>query len=104
MHNSADNAPSNNFSYSCKPDCSVYYHNHLSQEGEKLDSSLREFTIKFKTKPYQDLFQHELDGNTDADTKMNPLMVTESMGSETAGQVIAYTTLILSAQYYIHTF
>jgi len=31
-------------------------------------------------------------------------MVTESTGSETAGQVIAYTTLILSTQYHMHTF
>jgi len=103
MHNSADTAPCNNFPYFCKPDCSVYNHNHLPQEGETLDSSLIEFTIKFKTRPSQDPFRHGLDCNADTD-KNNPLMVTESTGSKTAGQVIAYTTLILSTQYRTHTF
>jgi len=51
----------------------------------------------------QDPFQHGLDRNADTG-KNNPLMVTESTGSETAGQVIAYTTLILSTQYRTHTF
>jgi len=60
-----------------------------------LDSSLIEFTIEFKTRRSQDPFQHGLDRNTDTG-KNNPLMVTESTGSEMAGQVIAYTTLILS--------
>jgi len=60
-----------------------------------LNSSLIEFTIKFKTRPSQDPFRHGLDCNVDTD-KNNPLMVTESMGSKMAGQVIAYTTLILS--------
>jgi len=68
-----------------------------------LDSSLIEFTIKFKTRPSQDPFRHGLDCNADTD-KNNPLMVTKSTGSKMAGQVIAYTTLILSTQYCTHTF
>jgi len=82
MHNSANTAPCNDFPYSCKPNCSVYDHNCLPQEGEMLDSSLIEFTIEFKTRWSQDPFQHGLDRNLDTG-KNNPLMVTKSTGSVT---------------------
>ncbi len=35
---------------------------------------------------------------------MNPFMSTSSPGCQVAGQIIAYTTLVLSTQYCMHTF
>ena len=35
---------------------------------------------------------------------MNPFMSTSSSGHQVAGQITAYATLVLSAQYHMHTF
>ena len=99
MSNSTDTAPNNTFPFLCKPDCTVYHHNHCPQEG--LNFSLTEFIIEFKTTVNQDPFRHDQDPK--ADTK-NPLMVHNSKGSDTAGQVIAYAAMLLGTQYRTHAF
>ena len=90
MFNSTDTAPNNTFPFLCKPDYTVYHHNHCPQEG--LNSSLTEFIIEFKTTVNQDPFWCNQDPKVN--TK-NPFMVHDSKGSDTAGQVIAYAAMLL---------
>ena len=97
-----DKAPHGNFPFACRPDCSVY-----RAEGDhsrlKLDSSLVEFSIEFKT---------SLDHNpftlkpilSESDPLENPFMSTSSHGVQTAGQITAYASFALSAQYRTHLF
>ena len=49
----------------------------------------------------QDPFQRDQDPKVD--TK-NPLMAHNSKGSNTAGQVITYTAMLLGTQYWTHAF
>jgi len=68
--------------------------------------SLIKFLIEFKTTADQDPFI--VDPLTPPENKdpmvMNPFMSTSSSGHQVAGQITAYTTLVLSAQYHMHTF
>lgn len=91
------------FPFSLQPDCSVY-----SNEGDRnpkpgLDFNLVDFVIEFKTASSQDPFSHREPVNS-TDDKRNPLMSTTSTAHRVAGQITAYATMILGAQYRTHTF
>ncbi len=96
-----DQAPHSSFPFNLKPDCSVYAN---SEEMEKksemyLNSSCVNFVIKFKRKPEADPFSDNL-----SEGGSNPFACPTGPTLIILGQLTAYTTLILSAQYHTHMF
>ncbi|KAH9015180.1 hypothetical protein EDB84DRAFT_1277390 [Lactarius hengduanensis] len=99
-----DKAPYTRFTFSCQPDCSVYRSG--SDHNHELNSALVEFPVEFKTTTDQDPFVADLPmspGNKGLAIE-NPFMSTSYSGRLVAGQITAYATLVLSAQYRTHTF
>ena len=100
-----DRAPGtgSKFPFICQPDVSVYSCD--SDHKFELNSTLIEFLLEFKATPDQDPFvikpisPPDLEFATD-----NPFMSTTSLGRHVAGQITAYATSILSAQYRTHVF
>src|SRR5713226_8282137 len=96
-----DQAPHSSFPFNLKPDCSVYAN---SKEMEKksetyLNSSCVDFIIEFKRKPEADPF-----ANNSSEGGSNPFACPTGPTLIILGQLTAYTTLILSAQYRMHIF
>jgi hypothetical protein len=104
-----DNVPDSLMSFSCRPDCTVMNRDHIDLNPElesKLDSSLAEFFIEFKTKKHDDPFRLKPTAdNTEADNTEGRLMhMAKGEASTVTGQITAYTTSILGTQYRTHTF
>src|SRR5258708_13032466 len=96
-----DQAPYSSFPFNLKPDCSVYAN---SEEMEKksemyLNSSCVNFVIEFKCKPEADPFADNL-----SEGGSNPFACPTGPTLIILGQLTAYTTSILSAQYRMHMF
>jgi hypothetical protein len=94
-----DKAPYSEFTFSCPPDCSVYssdVHKH------ELNSSSLEFPIVFKSSLDQDPFA--INPIPSEYEQVNSFMSTTGAGCLVAGQITAYATLTLSAQYRTHVF
>ena len=104
-----DNVPDSLMSFSCRPDCTVMNRDHIDLNPElesKLDSSLAEFFIEFKTKKHDDPFRLKPTAdNTEADNTEGRLMhMAKGEASTVTGQITDYTTSILGTQYRTHTF
>ena len=95
-------ASNNKFPYSCQPDCSVYSNESDRNPGPGLDSCLVDFVIEFKTAWNQDPFSREWVESTN--NERNPLMNSAPLAHNVAGQITAYATMVLGAQYRTHTF
>jgi hypothetical protein len=98
-----DKASYSKFTFSCQPDISVY----SKETNHKFENnlSLVEFPIEFKTTVDQDPFVVNPVPSSDTHpTTKYPFMSTTSQGCLTAGQITAYATSILSAQYRTHIF
>jgi hypothetical protein len=82
-----------------KPDCSVYTKDKY--KGKKLKFSLVDFIIEFKknTDPFVDP-----NSQPNSPENLNPFVCSEGPGLLNLGQITAYATSILSAQYRTHTF
>jgi hypothetical protein len=96
-----DKAPYSKFTFTCQPDCSVYssdVHKH------ELNSSYLEFPIAFKSSPDQDPFVINPIPSDSEHEPLNPFMNTTRAGRHVAGQITAYATLTLGAQYRTHVF
>jgi hypothetical protein len=95
-----DRAPYTKFTFSCQPDCSVY-----SSDQSTLDLTLIKFPIEFKTTLDQDPFAVKPISPSELESAAkNPFMSMTSNGRQVAGQITAYATSVLSAQYCTHTF
>jgi hypothetical protein len=102
-----DEAPNSHFPFTLKPDCSVYQEDC---DEENFDMSRVEFVIEFKSGPKEDPFvdepklksTEELDPNSTEE--FNPFVCTEGPTRTVLGQLTAYATAVLSAQYRTHTF
>jgi Fungal protein kinase len=98
-----DKVPHTKFPFRCQPDCCVYSAD--SGHNNTLDSSLIECLIEFKTGSDYDPFeQHVRSQSTAARSVRNPFMSTSLSGRKVAGQITAYATWVLSAQYRTHVF
>lgn len=98
-----DKAPHSKFSFSCQPDFSVYSSESDHKFG--LNSTLIEFPLEFKTTLDQDPFVVKPKSPSDQESAIeNPFMSATDRGRQVAGQITAYATLILSAQYRTHAF
>ena len=99
-----DRVPNSKFPYQCQPNCSVY--DTARNHNNNLNSSLIKLVIEFKTGSDSDPFVDPrlLKKSKVGDTFRNPFMVTSSKAQVVAGQIIAYATLVLSAQYHTHVF
>ena len=76
-----------------------------SNHNFQLNSTLIEFPLEFKSTPDQDPFAIKPVPSSDLNSvTKNPFMSTTNLGRQVAGQITAYATLILSAQYHTHTF
>src|SRR5260370_12772069 len=96
-----DKAQHSSFPFNLKPDCSVYAN---SEEMEKklemyLNSSCVDFVIEFKCKPEADPF-----ADNSSEGGSNPFACPTGPTLIILGQLTAYTTSILSAQYCMHMF
>ncbi len=96
-----DQAPHSSFPFNLKPNCLVYAN---SEEMEKkletyLNSSCVDFIIKFKHKPEVDPF-----ADNSSEGGSNPFACPTGPTLIILGQLTAYATSILSAQYHTHTF
>src|SRR5258707_12471250 len=96
-----DQAPHSSFPFNLKPDCSVYAN---SEEMEKksemyLNLSCVDFIIEFKHKPEADPF-----ADNSSEGGSNPFTCPTGPTLIILGQLTAYATLILSAQYHMHMF
>jgi len=96
-----DQAPYSSFPFNLKPNCSVYAN---SEEMEKksetyLNSSCVDFVIEFKCKPEADPF-----ADNSSEGGSNPFACPTGPTLIILGQLTAYATLILSAQYCMHVF
>ena len=82
------------------PDCSVYENtNELKNKKEMyLNFSYVDFIIEVKREPRFDPFGDKSDGGT------SNYMCAEGSALSTLGQLTAYASSILSAQYHTHTF
>ena len=87
------------FTFSCQPDCSVY--SRESEHNFELNSALIEFPIEFKLTADHDPFVVKPSPDL---ANENPFMRVTSPGRHVAGQITAYATSIMSAQYRTHTF
>ena len=95
--------PNSKFTFSCQPDFSVYA--KRSDHKFNLNSSLIEFPIEFKTTTDQDPFVVKPVSSSDFDSSIeNPFMSATTSGRIAAGQITAYATSIMSAQYHTHAF
>ncbi|KAI9511079.1 hypothetical protein F5148DRAFT_994260 [Russula earlei] len=96
--------PDTRFSFTCRPDCAVY--DRSIDHKNKFNSSLTEFAIEFKANPNHSPFINPPSSdNKDSGSTEEVSMMNRSMhGNEAAGQIVAYATLILGAQYRTHTF
>ncbi len=96
-----DQAPHSSFPFNLKPDCLVYANNEEMEKKSEmyLNSSCVDFVIKFKHKPEADPFADNLSegGSNSFTCPTGPTLII-------LGQLTAYTTLILSAQYRTHMF
>lgn len=94
-----DQVPHPMFPFLCQPDCYVYEansgHNHP-------DSSLVECLIEFKTTSDYDPFVRDVP--SEPISGRNPFMSAKTQARKMAGQITAYATLILGAQYRTHIF
>ncbi|KAH9038183.1 hypothetical protein EDB85DRAFT_2141936 [Lactarius pseudohatsudake] len=78
-----------------------------SDHNLDLNSSLVEFLIEFKTTLDQDPFvvnPPPIRPENKGSTIENPILSTTNSGRHVVGQIVAYATLVLSAQYRTHTF
>jgi hypothetical protein len=82
------------FPFSCRPDCSVYHNTCEQKKG--LNASLVDFFIEFKAKSHDDPFTTHAEGPFRRETQHE--------ATQTAGQITAYASLLLGAQYRTHTF
>ncbi|KAI9446709.1 hypothetical protein H4582DRAFT_1804615, partial [Lactarius indigo] len=98
-----DKAPYMRFMFSCQPDCSVY--SSGSDHNNELNLALVEFLIEFKTTTDHDPFVADpLILPKNGLVIENLFMSMSYSGCQVAGQITAYATLVLSAQYRTHTF
>ena len=98
-----DRAPHSKFAFTCQPDFSAYSKD--SNHKFELNLTLIKFPLEFKTTPDQDPFVVKPISPSDLDSATkNPFMSTTNQGCQVAGQITAYATSILSAQYRTHTF
>ena len=98
-----DRAPHGKFTFACQPDFSVYSKD--SNHNFQLNSTLIEFPLEFKSMPDQDPFAVKPVPSSDLNSATeNPFMSMTNLGHQVAGQITAYATSILSAQYRTHTF
>ena len=99
-----DWAPVSKFTFSCQPDISVY-HKSIPGPKPKLNTTLVEFLVEFKTTLDQDPFVVEPTLHSDLKSASeNPFMNTTNQGRQSSGQITAYATSILSSQYCTHVF
>jgi len=77
-----------------------------SNHNNNLNSSLIKLVIEFKTGSDSDPFVDPrlLKKSKVGDTFQNPFMFTSFKAQVVVGQIIAYATLVLSAQYHTHVF
>ncbi|KAH9953565.1 hypothetical protein BC827DRAFT_1366492, partial [Russula dissimulans] len=92
----SDNGVDSTFTFKLQPDCSVYVKGCTSEEN-KLDFSRVDFTIEFK-KVSDDPFVDDLSKSN------NPFLCEDGPRHKVLGQMTAYATAILSAQYRTHLF
>jgi hypothetical protein len=102
-----DETPNSHFPFTLEPDCSVYQEDC---DEENLDMSRVEFVIEFKSGPKEDPFVDEpkLESteelNLNSTEELNPFVCAEGPTHTVLGQLTAYATAVLSAQYRTHTF
>ena len=97
----ASGQPSNSrFSLDLQPDCSVYTTDYVKPETPSFDFNHVDFIIEFKKKP-DDPF---VDDPSETSSNRNPFLCPEGPTRKVLGQLTAYATAILSAQYRTHLF
>jgi hypothetical protein len=102
MSRMKDRTPHSKFTFSCQPDCSVY--SRESEHNSELNLALIEFPLEFKLTADHDPFVVQPTVPIPPDLNENPLMSTTTHGRHVAGQITAYATSVLSAQYRTHAF
>lgn len=97
---SSDEAPWGKFPFALMPDCSVYENtNEMKNKKETyLNFSYVDFIVELKREPRLDPFSDKPDGGTSNYT------CADGSALSTLGQLTAYASSILSAQYRTHTF
>ena len=88
------------FPCECRPDISVF---PPCEEIREYDASRVEFLVECKMSSSDDPFLSDLKPQSES-TRENPFMSTGTDACNTAGQITAYTTQMLGAQYRTHTF
>src|SRR5216684_4702794 len=96
-----DQAPHSSFPFNLKPNCSVYANNEEMEKKSEmyLNSSCVNFIIKFKCKLEVDPF-----ADNSSEGGSNPFTCPIGPTLIILGQLTAYATSILSAQYHMHMF
>ena len=89
------------FPFKIKPDCSVFAKEHLFKGT---DSSAVELFIKFKQSGADDPFFNFPQSQASSSDKTNPFMKDTVESRTTCGQITAYATSHMSAQYWTHVF
>jgi hypothetical protein len=95
-----------------KPECSVYQEDC---DEENFDISRVEFVIELKSGPEEDPFvdgelnprlnsKEKLKSAEELVLELNPFVCAEGPTRKVLGQLTAYATAVLSAQYRMHTF
>jgi Fungal protein kinase len=94
--NSSKSVEESKFPFELKPDCSVYA---SGQNKNHFDPFCVDFVVEFKKKWKDPFVDIPSDGGS-----FGPFLSSEGQTHEVLGQLTAYATAILSAQYRTHTF
>ena len=103
MSSATDKSTGSKFTFDLKPGCLVYAKGTKMLDPNYLNFSCVDFIIEFKTKPKLDPFLN-LSEWGESKSKSKPFTNLTSSVSTILGQLTAYTTAILSAQYHTHIF
>ncbi|KAF8502888.1 hypothetical protein F5888DRAFT_1868230 [Russula emetica] len=102
---SSDKAPRGKFHLKLKPDCSVYMHGKRTKDD--LDLSRVDFVIEMKSEADPFVLKvpsNPRDHTSNSGDDLNSFLHLTSGSRSNLGQITAYATAIMSAQYRTHTF